>query len=423
MLHEQAPSHECGGCKSSRVVQPCCGAALAPPRYGIALADAQHGIASSSVALPHLERIQASFGSSFDVSTIRAHVGPTAAQATRRMGTQGYAMGEHVVFRGQPSLRVAAHEAAHVMQQRRGVQLSGGVGTRGDAYERHAEEVAERVVAGDSAESLLESAPGPAVAPTHGSVAVQQLKDKEVSNTALVRLQMAKGAMAMTKSVLKHGAGNQIKALQSSKLNSLYRLRLARNVIYWDVDPAVNDLITADPGAYHGARAFVASGGNCGEHGRISYEFLKTLAKGQRITLAAKQGLDHAFVLIGDLSEADGTPKEPDTEIAVADAWPTSPTATIWDDHFAYTPKRSEIEKTASTVANGQSSMMAIAAGIKLNSKGLELLNKTGSDEEVAAKVARYEEDHLWDHEKSAAKDKEFTYFTKDAMDRRVDLK
>jgi len=48
-----------------------------------------------------------------------------------------------------------AHEAAHVIQQRGGVQLKGGVGEAGDAYERQADEVADRVVQGESAEELL----------------------------------------------------------------------------------------------------------------------------------------------------------------------------------------------------------------------------------------------------------------------------
>jgi hypothetical protein len=39
-----------------------------------------------------------------------------------------YATGNHVAFKGAPNLHTAAHEAAHVVQQRGGVQLKGGVG-------------------------------------------------------------------------------------------------------------------------------------------------------------------------------------------------------------------------------------------------------------------------------------------------------
>ncbi|HZJ68368.1 MAG TPA: hypothetical protein VFD36_32930, partial [Kofleriaceae bacterium] len=68
-----------------------------------------------------------------------------------------YATGSTVAFASpSPSLHTAAHEAAHVVQQRGGVQLAGGVGQAGDAYERHADAVADRVVAGASAEDLLD---------------------------------------------------------------------------------------------------------------------------------------------------------------------------------------------------------------------------------------------------------------------------
>jgi hypothetical protein len=71
------------------------------------------------------------------------------------MGAQAYATGNHVVLGGNADLHTAAHEAAHVVQQRSGVQLKGGVGQVGDAYEQHADAVADRVVQGKSADDLL----------------------------------------------------------------------------------------------------------------------------------------------------------------------------------------------------------------------------------------------------------------------------
>ncbi|WP_428265897.1 DUF4157 domain-containing protein [Haliangium sp.] len=117
------------------------------------------GVGGSGGALPHLDRIQAAFGG-HDVSHVRAHVGGAAKSAGESIGAQAYAMGEHVAFNGQPDLHTAAHEAAHVIQQQRGVQLQGGVGQAGDAYERHADAVADRVVAGESADDLLAAGPG-----------------------------------------------------------------------------------------------------------------------------------------------------------------------------------------------------------------------------------------------------------------------
>jgi hypothetical protein len=120
---------------------------------------ASRGTQGAGTSLPYLDQIQTSFGSRHDVSGIRAHVGGPATEAADRMGALAYATGNQVAFGAQPSLHTAAHEAAHVVQQRAGVQLKSGVGEVGDAYERNADEVADRVVAGRSAEDLL-PAPG-----------------------------------------------------------------------------------------------------------------------------------------------------------------------------------------------------------------------------------------------------------------------
>lgn len=72
------------------------------------------------------------------------------------MGARAYATGNQVAFAASPDLHLAAHEAAHVVQQRGGIQLSGGVGAVGDVYEQHADSVADLVVQGKSAEGLLD---------------------------------------------------------------------------------------------------------------------------------------------------------------------------------------------------------------------------------------------------------------------------
>ncbi|MEL6182961.1 MAG: DUF4157 domain-containing protein, partial [Myxococcota bacterium] len=99
-------------------------------------------------------KIQNALGA-HDVSSVQAYVGGPAQQATTSMGALAYASGNQVAFKGQPDLHTAAHEAAHVVQQRAGVSLKGGVGEVSDRYERHADAVADAVVAGRSAESLL----------------------------------------------------------------------------------------------------------------------------------------------------------------------------------------------------------------------------------------------------------------------------
>jgi peptidoglycan hydrolase-like protein with peptidoglycan-binding domain len=122
-------------------------------------AAAARGVATPTSGLPHGDAIQRAFGR-HDVSSIQAHTGGDAAQSAKAMGADAYAAGDHVVL-GKSDLHTVAHEAAHVVQQRGGVQLKGGVGQAGDSYERHADAVADKVVAGESAEGLLTQMAGP----------------------------------------------------------------------------------------------------------------------------------------------------------------------------------------------------------------------------------------------------------------------
>ena len=118
-------------------------------------AAAAQGVATPSSSLPHGDVIQRAFGR-HDVSGVQAHTGSEASASASAMGAQAYATGNHVVLGGGADLHTVAHETAHVVQQRGGVQLKGGVGEVGDHYERHADEVADAVVQGKSAEGLLD---------------------------------------------------------------------------------------------------------------------------------------------------------------------------------------------------------------------------------------------------------------------------
>lgn len=118
---------------------------------------AERGVSGNGQALPHADRIAQSFGGEHaaTVQGIQAHVGGEAAQANAELGAQAYAHGDSIAFGATPDLHTAAHEAAHVVQQRSGVHLKGGVGEEGDAYENHANAVADRVVQGKPAGDLL----------------------------------------------------------------------------------------------------------------------------------------------------------------------------------------------------------------------------------------------------------------------------
>ena len=120
------------------------------------LEAARFGTSGAGGPLPYLDAIQKSFGR-HDLSNVTSHTDAHASAASLMMGASAFTSGRHVAFAGRPSLHTAAHEAAHAIQQRGGVQLKGGVGEVGDAYERHADEVADRVVAGRSSETLLDA--------------------------------------------------------------------------------------------------------------------------------------------------------------------------------------------------------------------------------------------------------------------------
>ena len=131
------------------------------------------GLRGSSGSLPHLDTIQRSFGS-HDVTSVQAHTGSAAARANKAMGSEAYATGNHVAFKSlSPSLHTTAHEAAHIVQQRAGVSLKGGVGQVGDKYEQHADGVADRVVQGKSAQTLLDTFAG-------GAESVQRKEEQPV---------------------------------------------------------------------------------------------------------------------------------------------------------------------------------------------------------------------------------------------------
>jgi hypothetical protein len=119
-------------------------------------ARAAAGVQGPGSVMPHAEPIKKSFGAHASiVDGIQAHVGGPAAEAATAIGAVAYATGNAVAFQSSPDLFTAAHEAAHVVQQRAGVQLLGGVGDVGDIYEQHADTVAAAVVRGERAEHLL----------------------------------------------------------------------------------------------------------------------------------------------------------------------------------------------------------------------------------------------------------------------------
>ncbi len=207
----------------------------------------------------------------------------------------------------------------------------------------------------------------PAEAERH--IGDENLTKKKVGEKAFGRLGKAKEAIEATKAVLNFGAGNQDEALRASRMNSYFRLEIMRDEECWDVAPEVRDVYDANFDAQLAAKADIAHGGNCGEHAWIAYHYLRVNAAGEHIQVAVKSGLDHMFVLVGDM-------KDPDNEIACADAWVTRPTACLWEDHFAYEPDRAKVEDYSPIVADGKNVKATIAAGLKLSAKGKRYVDK-----------------------------------------------
>jgi hypothetical protein len=119
------------------------------------------GVSGAAAPLPFASQIQKAFGK-HDVSNVQAYTDPAAVESNREMNAEAYTRGNQIAFGRTPDLHLVAEEAAHVVQQRAGVKLSGGVGKPDDAYEHHAHAVADAVVAGQSAEPILDMMATPA---------------------------------------------------------------------------------------------------------------------------------------------------------------------------------------------------------------------------------------------------------------------
>jgi hypothetical protein len=129
-------------------------------------------------------QLEAGFGREF--GQVRVHTGEQAAASAAALGARAYTVGEDIVLgAGAAGLaspagrRLLAHELAHVAQQRRGVRLPGGIDQVTDAYERHAQAVADQVVSGGSAAGLVSQ--GPSAPTSGGGQVVQRQPETEVA--------------------------------------------------------------------------------------------------------------------------------------------------------------------------------------------------------------------------------------------------
>lgn len=164
------------GSLGNRIVQHLLRGGAGQPDAAASLAAAERGAASGGSRLMHGGEIQRAFGR-HDVTGLVAHVGPDASAAARSIGARGFAAGRHLVFDAPPSLRVAAHEAAHAVQQR---HLQGAPhGAARSACEEHAQVVADAVEHGHSAEPLLDAFAAAPVSAAGPGGAVQRVTEED----------------------------------------------------------------------------------------------------------------------------------------------------------------------------------------------------------------------------------------------------
>jgi hypothetical protein len=210
---------------------------------------------------------------------------------------------------------------------------------------------------------------------------------KQVSSKAMGRIDKAREAIKHAKSVFVYGAGNQTEAVKATNFNSRYRLKVMRDnpplleafgvTSFWELTDEVKPIAAANPEALTAAKADLAQGGNCDEHAQVALDYLRVNAVGETLNRVAVSGLDHAFLLIGDIKS------DSDADLVACDPWPTKATATTWEDHFAYTSKRRMIQISGSMVADGKSAKSVIAAGLTLTDVGKKALAMKDSDQET----------------------------------------
>lgn len=374
-----------------------------------ATATAVKGTKGPGSAFPFADQIQAAFGN-HDISGLRAHTGPEAEEATDTLNAAAFAFGDDVAFADTPDLFTAAHEAAHSCMQAAGVGPDAEIGSAGDEHEQLADAVASRVVAGESAQSLLDQAAGPGVGASPApAVQLRELPQKEVPGHVHKRVALSADAIRHTEGVMSEGRGNQYEDLKKSNFNSYFRMAAMRDPECWYIAPHVMHLARAFPDALTAAKAGLAKSGNCGEYAAVAMDWLRVNAPGEHLHYSVKEGLDHAFVILGDIEN------DADNELVVADAWPTAPIACLWEDFFAYTPDRSQLQARRSLFGDGEDVAAIIATGLRLTPKGHAWINHSFDDERTAEEIDKGrngENNWIWNHSNTARRGREFDYVT-----------
>ncbi len=364
--------------------------------------------------------------SGIDMSNVRVHYN---SSEPAEVGALAYTQGINIhVAPGQE--RYLPHEAWHVVQQKQGrvhptMQMRGGIPANDDLeLEHEADYMGRKATITGHSMSLNVYSDIKVVHPldtknAHELPSTLQRVTKQVSSRAANRLNKARDAINYTKVTIP-AAGNQIPALRSESLNPYFRMKVMRNEKppsiqghvfpdppYWQfTSNSAKKLASDNPADYTKAKARLAHGGNCGEHASVAYSYLRVFATGEKIAKCSVDGLDHAFVLIGDLTPVLG---DFDEEIAVADPWPTQAKATLWEDHFAYKPWHISINQHLSMVADGQDVEPLISAGLQLTPEGQQVITEKLSPADTESFIEDHK-GHLWNHRLASKAGKEYDH-------------
>jgi hypothetical protein len=118
---------------------------------------AAKGVQGTGNKLPHFDKIQLAFAK-YDLSNVQAYTNENAVNASKEIDAKAYTTGNKIAFStNNPDVFTVAHEVAHVLQQRAGVQLNDGIGVAHDCYEMHANAVATQIAGDKPIKHLLPS--------------------------------------------------------------------------------------------------------------------------------------------------------------------------------------------------------------------------------------------------------------------------
>jgi hypothetical protein len=164
---------------------------------------------------------------------------------------------------------------------------------------------------------------------------ISEPRSSQVSRAAWDRLDAAAHAIEYTRGLFRFGAGNQFAAQWSSGGRAGELAALTKPVSRFAEAPAKHIPWQWKRKYDSDVRAVkMIGGGTCAYYAAVAYQYLVTNHPHLTVTAVGSKN-DHAFVVIGGYNPNAGAFTEPDADLVVVDAWPTSPQPVTLADHFS----------------------------------------------------------------------------------------